>query len=72
MEKIELETFSRVFAANDLMIMAAIQERVDVFVITTGSARDRPTHLEILADLSRMFLKTDGIQNARAANYGLK
>ncbi len=41
------------------------QENVDVFFFTTGSPDNRQTHLKILAELSRLCLKTDFLKRAR-------
>lgn len=43
------------------------QEKADVFFFTTGSPNNRQTHLKILAELSRMSLKTDFLARAREA-----
>lgn len=43
------------------------QEKVDVFFFTTGSPNNRQTHLKILAELSKLCLRTDFLQRARAS-----
>ena len=43
------------------------QRKVDVFFVTTGSPENRQMHLKILAELSRICLKTDFLTRARAA-----
>jgi mannitol/fructose-specific phosphotransferase system IIA component (Ntr-type)/nucleotide-binding universal stress UspA family protein len=40
-------------------------DHVDVFFFTTGSPNNRQTHLKILAELSRLCLRTDFLQRAR-------
>ncbi len=42
------------------------QDKVDVFFFTTGSPNNRQTHLKILAELSKLCLRTDFLQRARA------
>ena len=44
------------------------QDKVDVFFFTTGSPNNRQTHLKILAQLSRLCLKTDFLYRAREAS----
>lgn len=46
------------------------QEKVDVCFFTTGSPDNRQTHLKILAELSRLCLKTDFLFQAREATSG--
>ena len=41
------------------------EEKIDVFFFTTGSPDNRQTHLKILAELSRLCLKSDFLQRAR-------
>ena len=43
------------------------QDKVDVLLFTTGSPNNRQTHLKILAELSRLCLKTDFLYRAREA-----
>jgi amino acid transporter/mannitol/fructose-specific phosphotransferase system IIA component (Ntr-type)/nucleotide-binding universal stress UspA family protein len=43
------------------------QEKVDVFFFTTGSPNNRQTHLKILAELSKLCLKSDFLRRARAS-----
>lgn len=43
------------------------QDKVDVLFFTTGSPNNRQAHLKILAELSRVCLRTDFLQRARAA-----
>ncbi len=45
----------------------ANQEPLDVFFFTTGSPGNREIHLKILAELSRLCLKTDFLEKARKA-----
>lgn len=40
-------------------------DQADVFFFTTGSPNNRQTHLKILAELSRLCLRTDFLQRAR-------
>lgn len=42
-------------------------ELVDVFFFTTGSPDNRQTHLKILAEISKLCLKTDFVKQVRAA-----
>lgn len=47
---------------------AANGDKVDVLFFTTDSPNNRQTHLKVLAEISRLSLKTDFLDRARKAN----
>ncbi len=43
------------------------QEKIDVLFFTTGSPNNRQTHLKILAEISKLCINTNFLEQARAA-----